>query len=256
MDVFETIGNRRSIRFYQTWRPVEDWKLQTMLEAARLASHAANVNALRAVVVKREDVSEEMAGATLPVNLQLRFAPVLVFWYGDMGAWDAQAEKLVQLVDVGALAPGFGWSKAFIEDFMVPMTKAAAEASDGGAVMTALDAGCGIAQAQLVATALGLGTCLNPFFGDAQAVLGLPENARCWWVQTVGYPAEDPDGGGQRPREPFENMFHLGRHGNPFPRDEDVVADLEQLGMIQDPAPASWRKDELRALSAMFGLPE
>lgn len=256
MDIFETIGSRRSIRFYQTWRPVERWKIQTMLEAARLASHAANVNALRAVVVERENITEEIENATLPVNMQLRLAPTLIFWYGDLAAWDGQSETLKKLMQVGALAPGFGWSEAFIDDFMVPMTKAASEAGEQGAIMTALDAGLGIAQAQLIATTLGLGTCLNPFFGDAQALFGLPETARIWWVMTVGYPAESPDGGGQRPREDFEKLFHLGRYGEPFPRDDDVVEQLEEAGMIQEPAPAPWRKDELRALAAMFGLPE
>lgn len=255
MDVFETIGSRRSIRFYQTWRPVERWKLQSMLEAARLASHAANVNALRAIVLEREHVSEEIQNATLPVNLQLRLAPVLILWFGDLAAWDQQSEKLHQLVDVGAVGAGFGWSDSFIDDFMVPMTKAASQ-GDAGAVMTALDAGLGISNAQLVATALGLGTCLNPFFGNPQETFGLPETCRPWWIMTVGYPAESPNGGGQRPREPFENLFHLGRYGEPFPRDDKVVADLEERNMIQDPAPAEWRKAELRALSAMFGLPE
>lgn len=256
MDIFETIGSRRSIRFYQTWRPVERWKIQTMLEAARLASHAANVNALRAIVVERENITEEIENATLPVNLQLRLAPALIFWFGDLAAWDDQAETLTQLLDVGALAPGFGWSETFINDFMVPMTKAAAESGDQGAAMTALDAGLGIAHAQLTATALGLGTCLNPFFGNAQALFDLPETCRVWWVMTVGYPAESADGGGQRPRADFEKLFHLGRYGEPFPRDEEVVEDLQEKKMIQTPAPAAWRKDELRALAAMFGLPE
>lgn len=256
MDVFETIGTRRSIRYYETWHPVERWKIQSMLEAARIASHAANVNALRAIVIERDDMSEEMQNATLPVNLQLRLAPALILWFGDLAAWDDQSETLHQLVDVGALSAGFGWSNAFIDDFMVPMTKAAAGSGDSNAVMTALDAGLGIANAQLVATTLGLGTCLNPFFGDAQAIFGLPETCRPWWIMTVGYPAESPDGGGQRPRAPFEDLFHLGSYGTPFPRDEEVVEDLRERRMFQEPGPHPWRKAELRALSAMFGLPE
>lgn len=253
MDIYEAIGSRRSYRYYQTWRPVEREKLQVMLEAARLASHAANAGALRAVVVERDDITEEMTEATLPVNLQLRLAPVLIFWYGDLSAWDNQGEQLDQLLDVGALGPGFGWSKKFVHEFMVPMTNGLND--DQLALMTALDAGCGIAQAQLVAIALGLGTCLNPFFGDP-ALLGLPERCRVWWVMTVGYPAEAPEAGGQRPRRPFEELFHLGRHGSPFPRDDGVVDELTALGMFQEPAPLPWRQAELRALSAMFGLPE
>lgn len=253
MDVFETMGSRRSIRYYQTWRPVEREKLQIMLEAARIASHAANAGALRAVVVEREDITDEMTEATLPVNLQLRLSPVLIFWYGDLSAWDKQSEQLHQLLDVGAVGPGFGWSRAFVDDFMVPMTKGLDE--ERTAQMTALDAGLGIAQAQLAATALGLGTCLNPFFGDP-SILGLPERCRVWWVMTVGYPAESPEAGGQRPRRPWDELFHLGRHGTPFPRDDDVVEELTEARLFQDEAPLPWRQAELRALSAMFGLPE
>jgi hypothetical protein len=75
-------------------------------------------------------------------------------------------------------------------------------------------------------------------------------------MQLVGYSAESPEAGGQRPREPFEEDFFEMRYGNPFPRDPAVVKTLEAAGMIQAPAPQPWRKDEVRALSQMFGLPE
>ena len=37
MPVLEAIGNRRSYRYYDPSRTVEDWKIQTMLNAGRLA---------------------------------------------------------------------------------------------------------------------------------------------------------------------------------------------------------------------------
>lgn len=75
-------------------------------------------------------------------------------------------------------------------------------------------------------------------------------------MQLVGYPAESSEAGGQRPREPFEEDFFQMRYGEPFPRDPAVVRALEDAGMIQTPAPLPWRKEEVRALSRMFGLPE
>jgi nitroreductase len=36
MELKQAIGTRRSIRYYQSWRPVELSKIQRMLEAARL----------------------------------------------------------------------------------------------------------------------------------------------------------------------------------------------------------------------------
>ena len=37
MEVLEAIGRRRSIRFYKSWKNVEDWKMQVILQAARYA---------------------------------------------------------------------------------------------------------------------------------------------------------------------------------------------------------------------------
>ena len=55
----------------------------------------------------------------------------------------------------------------------------------------------------------------------------------------LGYPAESPEAGGQRPRPPFEELYFEGRYGEPFARDPLVVKDLEESNMFQAPAPAS-----------------
>ena len=49
MDFKEVVGRRRSIRYFLPWRPVERLKVQTILEAARLASRAGNADFARAV---------------------------------------------------------------------------------------------------------------------------------------------------------------------------------------------------------------
>lgn len=204
MDVFEAIGNRRSIRYYQTWRPVEPEKIQMMLEAARRATHAANVNATGAIVVTREEADDSLLGATMPLNVHVRLAPVLIFWYGDLAAWDLQDQTLKQLIDVGALNPSHGWSQKVVDEAVVPLTKAMGE--EALWLMTALDAGAAIAQAQLVATALGLGTCLNQWNGSPK-LLGLPETCRVFWVMTVGYPAESPEAGGTETEASLRRAF-------------------------------------------------
>jgi hypothetical protein len=73
-------------------------------------------------------------------------------------------------------------------------------------------------------------------------------------VQTVGYPAESPEAGGQRPRLPFESLFQLNRYDQPFPRSKEVVEELERDGMLQDPAPLPWREAELEYLRKGLGL--
>jgi nitroreductase len=67
MDVFEAVSKRRSIRKYKD-APVEDEKLQDILEVARIAPSAANRQEWKFIVVKdkksREKLSEAANGQT------------------------------------------------------------------------------------------------------------------------------------------------------------------------------------------------
>lgn len=252
-DLFEVIGTRRSIRYYQTWRPVEDEKIQMILEAARRATHAANAGATGAVVVTRDEIDDSDLSATLPANLQLQLAPVLIFWYGDISAWEQQGEKLKELMKVYALNTTHGWSEKLIDDLIVPFTKAQGDETNW--LMTALDAGAAIAQAQLMATRLGLGTCMNQWAGNP-GILGLPDTCKVFWIMTLGYPAESMEAGGQRPRRPFADLFHRGKYGTPFPESDAVIDEMRDRKLLQREAPLPWRASEVRALAHMFGLPE
>ena len=62
--------------------------------------------------------------------------------------------------------------------------------------------------------------------------------------------------GGQRPRPDYESLYFDGAWGKPLARDPKVTAELQAAGMIQAPAPLPERRSEVRALAAMFGLPE
>src|SRR5450759_5699977 len=111
MELREVIGRRRSIRFVRPYRAVEREKIQRMLEAARIASHWGNVQSLRAVVVFRDSAPQETLDAiTAPIaGFQIRLAPVIIVWYLETAAVDEQADRLRELLDVGAL--GFGEGK-------------------------------------------------------------------------------------------------------------------------------------------------
>jgi hypothetical protein len=76
------------------------------------------------------------------------------------------------------------------------------------------------------------------------------------WVQLLGYSAESPEAGGQRPRPPFGEAYFEGRYGQPFRRDPEVVSRLESAGLLRSGPPVPWRAEEIRALARMFGLPE
>jgi len=62
MDVMEAIETRRSVRAFQN-RPVEEAKLQAVLEAARLAPSAKNMQEWKFIVVKDPDTRAKLAEA-------------------------------------------------------------------------------------------------------------------------------------------------------------------------------------------------
>jgi nitroreductase len=256
MELREVIGRRRSIRFLLPYKPVEPEKIQRMLEAARLASHWGNVNSLRAVVVFRDSApAEVLASLTAPIaGFQIRLAPVVIVWYLDTAAVDEQSDRLRELLAAGALGFGEGKHEA-LERQLIPVFDSIREhLKEPG--LGEVDCGQGIAQATLMAFEQGLGTCClgSPNLDQIRVNLGMPETCRLLLLQTVGYPAESVEAGGQRPRRAFEKLFHMNRYGNPFPRSTDVVEELRSDGMIQKPAPASWREQELEYLKHALGI--
>jgi nitroreductase len=259
MQVQEAIGTRRSYRFLRPYQDVELSKIQKMLEAARLASFWGNVGALRAVVVRRKHASEEVMDSLFAAvaGYQIDLAPVIIVWYLDWHALEVQGDRLHELVDARALGIDKDGTHKVLDDILIPFFKAAMDHIKTTG-LTEMDCGQGIAQATLVAIDEGLGTCC---LGSAkeEAIrtnLGLPETAKVLVLQTVGYPLEGKEAGGQRPRQPFEELYHLDAVGNPFPRDPEVVAELERSRMLQAPAPLPDRDDELRAMQRALELPE
>ena len=256
MQLREVIGNRRSIRFMQPYRPVEPEKIQRMLEAARIASHWGNVQSLRAVVVFKDSAPKEIVDAiTAPVaGFQIRIAPVVIVWYVETAAVDEQSDRLRELLKAGALGFGEGKEEA-LERQLIPFFSGIKERLKAPG-LNELDCGQGIAQATLMAFEQGLGTCLLGG-GNTEKMrvnLGLPDSARILILQTVGYPAESPEAGGQRPRQPFERLFQMNGYDKPFPRSQAVVDELTRDGMFQAPAPMPWREAELDYLKAALGI--
>jgi len=257
MELREVIGNRRSIRYLDPKRPVELEKIQCMLEAARLASHFGNNNAVRALVVHRESASEEqLACLPSPVGgFQIQLAPVILLWYVEGNAMDFAGERLRELVHCGAL--GYGPNKLVeLEETLVPLFNRIGEALKGPG-MVDMDLGQAVAQATLMAFEQGLGTCCqgSADWSKVEKAFGLPQSCRIVVAQTVGYPLESGDAGGQRPRLPFEELFQLNAYENPFPRSREVVAGLTRDKLIQTPAPLSGRDAEIEAIRRKYDLP-
>lgn len=261
MEFKEVIGRRRSIRYFLPYRPVEREKIQTIMEATRLSSCAVNASFLRAIVVERDKLApEDLEALKVPTTtLQLDMAPVHIYFYGNLNAiQESHGQTLKELYDVGALNPTHGWSHKFIEETVWPqILDPISKDPNINPIAVSMDSGVAMNQALLTAFDEGLGALLTAFNAEkAKAIFKVPDHFMPLYAMLVGYPAESWEAGGQRPRPALESLYFEGEYGVPMERDPAVVEQLKQDKMIQEPAPLPWRKDEVRALSRMFGLPE
>ena len=277
MEFLEAIGKRRSIRWYKTWEPVSQDKIQRILEVVRRTTCPGNLQPWRAVVVERDKLDPTVRDQLLACdNWQGAHtqAPVWIYWYADPeGARpETFAARVRDLIDFGALPAVYGWSKPAMEsaifqgESMPPGMPAINELLHGlpyevsASVAYAETVGA-CAVATLAAVNEGLGTSLHMVAApskqdEVKKLLGVPDSFVPVWVQLVGYPAEDPDAGGSRPRLPFEQTYSYMKWGEPFQRDEHVLAELEAAGLSQSTGKAKPNRfDELKYLARMFGYP-
>ena len=257
-DFFDVLGSRRSIRYFKPWKPVEPEKLETILQAARIASHMGNVNAAQAIVFTDKDIKERLKPVVSTFNVAfVEQAPVILIWFIDRNCWYKEiADHLIDLYKWGATNPSHGWSEEFIDKSARPrLTGFPTEAVD---FMLSCEAGMAMAQAQVTAVALGLGVCSFAGVGPKIAeIFGLPDHCRFVWGMAIGYPAEDPLTGGQRERKPFEKIYFKDKYDNPMSSDPKVVDMLKELHMLQPIAKLTpERLEEINSVSRMMGLPE
>ena len=262
MDYFRVLGSRRSVRYFDPDRPVERDKIETIGHATRLASRAMNVPWGKGVVVYREALSEEERnGLKTPfAEVEFDLAPVYLLWYSDLAAREDALQGVHYptvpsgaLQDVAVYGPPHGWSQRYVERVVVPqvlMPGLGNRVRGGNA-----DTGMALMQGYMAAVDEGLGACLVPFDeAGARRVVDVPEDFEPAAALLIGYPAESPEAGGQRPHGAWEECFFDADTNTPFPRDSKVTAKLEEAGLLQTAAPLPWRDDEVRALSRGLGL--
>jgi nitroreductase len=154
MDFFELIQNRYSVRAYRP-DPIEDEKLEKLLEAARLAPTAANRQPFQLIVVRTEGRKEELQ--RIYRREWFVQAPIIICAcaVGDEGWVRSEDKKRYRDVDI-----------AIVMDHLI-----------------------------LAATALGLGTCWIAAFNPtvAREVLALPDNVEPIIFTPLGYPADKPE---------------------------------------------------------------
>lgn len=178
MDTLEAIKTRRSIRRFSD-RDIEKEKLETVLEAARMAPSWANMQCWRFVVVKDKTVREQISELSYvesflapkgykanPSKKGIAEAPVVIIACADPEQSGVLWEQHYYLTDIGIAAQNL----------------------------------------MLAAHALGLGSVFVGVFGEEKlrTLLGIPAGIRIVGVFPVGYPRDEKKAG--PPRKALEEI--------------------------------------------------
>ncbi len=177
MDIFQAIGDRRSIRKYQE-RPVEPEKLRQVLDAARLAPSWKNMQCWRFLVLATPAKKEALLAAfpdDNPGKRAIGQAPVVIVVCAD------PAESGVE-----------NGIEYYIADTAI-----------------AFEHLC------LAAQGLGLGSCWMGWYDEARVKesLGIPARIRVVGVTPLGYPDQEPK---PRPRKGLSEIAYLEKWGESY----------------------------------------
>ena len=169
MDVFEAIKKRRSVRAY-TSEEVSEEDVERLIEAARCAPSAGNIQPWEFVIVTNAETKRKLSDAALHQTF-IEEAPVVI----------------VVCADVALSSWGYGYRGANL--YCIQDTAAATE------------------NMLLAAQALGLATCwVGAFHEDEVAkVVNTPRNVRPVAIVPVGRPAEKPR---VRPKRSMRENVH------------------------------------------------
>jgi nitroreductase len=172
MDCLETIRTRRSVRKYLD-KPVEQDKLDTVLEAVRISPSWANMQCWRMIVVKEKKTREKISNLSY---VEAFFAPK-GYKVNPAKAALAEAPVVVALcadpADSGAL-----WNQNY---YLV-------------------DTGIAAQNLMLAAWAQGLGTVFVGVYDEEKIkeLLNIPPAVRVVGLFPIGYPAVGKEGGSAR----------------------------------------------------------
>jgi nitroreductase len=171
MELFEAIKNRRSIRRF-TSEPVDDTKIEAILEAGRWAPSWANSQCWRFVVVRDLAIKTKLARTLLPIKLPDREIPNPASL-----AFEVAPVVIVVCAEMGKSGGRHGSPGEYVTD-------------KGDWFM--FDAALAVQNMVLAAHALGLGTVVIGAFEASQVekTLTVPKGYRAVTMFPVGVPAQ------------------------------------------------------------------
>jgi nitroreductase len=189
METLDSIFNRRSVRRYLD-RPVEFEKITTIIDAARHAPSAGNLQDWRFVIVTEKSLIKQIADYSVE-QYWIQSAPVVIIvcaapekhemYYGLRG------KRLYNIQDCAA----------------------------------------SIQNILLAATDLGLGSCwIGAFEEDKlRSLMEIPPDIRPQAILTIGYADESP---GERSLVPIENVTYFNRYGVKIEKLHIVLRDYSE----------------------------
>jgi nitroreductase len=172
MEVFEAIISRRSIRRYKT-DPVDDKKVEAILEAGRWAPSWANTQCWRFIVTRDPKIKAQLGDTMMKVKLPDREIP-----NPALNAMNTAPVVIVVCAEIGKAGVKHG-----------PGTSGTEYATDKGDWFM-FDTALAVQNMVLAAHGLGLGTVIIGAFDAAQAekALNVPQGYRVVTFFPVGVP--------------------------------------------------------------------
>ena len=169
MNVFEAIKERRSIRSFKE-EDVKEEDIEMLIEAARWAPSAGNIQPWEFIIVRRHELKKELAEAAFGQAF-VEEAPIVI----------------VVCADENRSFQGYSVR--------------------GKTLYCIQDTAAAIQNIHLTAHSLGLGTCWIGAFseGETARILKVPNGVRPVAIVPIGYPAESP---APRNRRPINQIIH------------------------------------------------
>lgn len=187
--VFDAADKRRSIRTF-TDEPVSAADIETLLEAARRAPSAVNLQPSRFLVVTAPEDLAVVRAAAYGVGA-CSTAPCIFVCMADLTADSHLGERVGELTESGALEP--------LDVSSMRSGAGRPFALKIGRDVALMNCAIATAHVDLQAVDLGLGTCWvhHADFDEIREHFAIPETLEIVTLLPVGHPVEQP---GPRPR--------------------------------------------------------
>lgn len=170
LDILELIKTRRTIRKYKNQK-VEREKIERIIDAARWAPSAANLQPIEFIIIDKNEIREKIADIT--GHKRYKFAPVVILVTINFERY----KKITKYYDIRSQ-------------------------------LGIIDASLAIQNLMIMAHAEGLGTAWGDIFnkGDIKSLLKLPEKIEPFILIPLGIPESDSPKTSER--RPLKEIMH------------------------------------------------